>query len=120
MDTAFVTLIYAQARTHCPVARRGQMACEQSLLLGSDLEASRALLALLSRGAEATCDAWCWVVDPGIITNVFAVTSVLSDYGVLLTATITMSSDLRNGASTIHQFVPIHRVHGYPLLRYMA
>ena len=31
-----------------------------------------------------------------------------------------MSSDLRNGASTTHQFVSIHHVHGYPLLRYMA
>ena len=120
MDTAFVTSIYAQARTHCPMARRVQMAREQSLLLGSDLEASRALPALLSRGPEATCDAWCWAVDPGVISNVVAVTGVLSDYGVLLTATVTMSLDLRNGASTTHQFVPIHRVHGYPLLRYMA
>ena len=58
MDSAFVASIYAQARTHCPVARRVQMAREQSLLLGCDLEAGRALPTLLSRGPEATCDAW--------------------------------------------------------------
>ena len=108
MDSAFVASIYAQARTNCPVARRVQMAREQSLLLGSDLKAGRALLALLSCGPDATCDAWRWAVDPGLVLSVVAVTGVLSDFGVLLTATVTISCDLRNGAHTTHQFVPIH------------
>ena len=107
MDSAYVASIYAQARTHCPVARRVQMAREQSLLLGSDLEAGRAVPALLSRGPEATCDAWRWAVDPGVVLSVVAVTGVLSNYGVLLTTNVTISSDLRNGAPTTHQFVPI-------------